>query len=53
MTPDPHIATLLMTIAVGTLMLLAGVGKRALERKTRRCPSCGRSFTSRCPACSY
>jgi hypothetical protein len=52
MTYDPHLASLLLTTAVGGLMLLAGVGKRALERRPRRCPSCGRAITSRCPTCS-
>ena len=43
----------LSTIGVGFLMVKAGLGKNALERRRRRriCPSCGREITGgRCNA---
>jgi hypothetical protein len=53
---NPHIAfALFVTCAVGYLMVVAGLHKSALERKTRRraCPSCGRLLHERvCPRCS-
>jgi hypothetical protein len=52
MTIEPHLLTALLTTAAGSLMLLSGIGKHALERKRRRCPSCGRAVTGRCPTCS-
>ena len=42
---EPHVAGLfVMTTGIGALMMLAGVGKHALEWRRRRrvCPSCGR-----------
>jgi hypothetical protein len=52
MTIEPHLLTALLTTAAAGLMLLSGVGKHALERKWRRCPTCGRTVTRRCPSCS-
>ena len=55
MTYDPQIVTLAaLTTGVGYLMVMAGFGKNALERKRRRrvCPSCGHAAPrSRC-ACT-
>ena len=52
MTADPHIASLVvLTTAVGGLMALAGLGKSALARRRRTCPSCGRFVVGRCYAC--
>ena len=45
MDADPQLVSLAaLTTGVGYLMLMAGVGKNALEWKRRRtiCPSCGR-----------
>lgn len=36
------VSTILPTLAVGWLMVIAGLGKRRLERRPRVCPSCGR-----------
>jgi hypothetical protein len=47
MALDPHVAGFFaMTTGVGALMMLAGVGKHALEwrRRKRVCPSCGRDL---------
>jgi NADH pyrophosphatase NudC (nudix superfamily) len=55
MTPDPHLAALLTSIAgVGVLMSFAGLQKSALEWKRRRrmCPSCGRHVRGRACGCS-
>jgi len=56
MTFAPHLATLaIATLAVGWLMVMAGLEKSALELKKRRrvCPSCGRRIeTTRCPTCA-
>jgi hypothetical protein len=52
MTPDPHLASVVvLTTAVGGLMLLAGLGKSVLARRYRPCPSCGRWVSGRCYAC--
>jgi uncharacterized protein (TIGR03382 family) len=49
---DPHIAGLVvLTTSVGGLMMLAGLGKHALARRRRMCPSCGRLVVGRCYAC--
>jgi NADH pyrophosphatase NudC (nudix superfamily) len=52
---DIDIAALaVVTCCVGYLMVLAGVGKSALEwkRRQRICPSCGRAIQARvCSAC--
>jgi hypothetical protein len=44
MNLPPLIELFFLTIAVAYLMVYAGLGKRALERKRvqRVCPSCGR-----------
>jgi hypothetical protein len=51
-----HVALLIvLTLAVGYLMALAGLQKSALEwRRPRRvCPSCGRAIDARvCTACT-
>ena len=56
MTPDPHLAVLVTSIAgVGLLMSLAGVQKSALEwrRRKRVCPSCGRAIEAQvCRTCA-
>jgi hypothetical protein len=47
MTLDPHVVTLAAgTLAVGWLMVLAGLQKSALERRKQKriCPSCGREI---------
>jgi hypothetical protein len=53
---DPNIAVLAATTCgVGYLMIVAGLGKSALElrRRDRICPSCGRHIRTRvCRACS-
>jgi NADH pyrophosphatase NudC (nudix superfamily) len=52
---DPHIAVLFATSsAVGFLMMMAGVGKSALEWRQRRrtCPSCGRHLQRGACTCS-
>jgi hypothetical protein len=53
---DPNIALLaFVTCGIGYLMIVAGLGKRALELKRRRrvCPSCGREIQARvCRACT-
>ena len=52
MSPNTHFAILLiLTTAVGGLMMLAGLGKSALARRQRVCPSCGRNVAGRCYAC--
>jgi hypothetical protein len=55
MGSTPHLATLaLATLAIGWLMVLAGLQKSALELKKRRrvCPSCGRRIETRtCMLC--
>ena len=46
---------IVLTLAVGYLMALAGLQKSALEsRRSRRvCPSCGRAIDARvCTACT-
>jgi hypothetical protein len=51
MTLAPNVAVLVVTtFAVGILMAICGVQKRALEWKQRRriCPSCGRQLRSGC-----
>jgi len=35
---------LLPTLLAGWLMVVAGLGKRRLERRPRMCPNCGRVF---------
>jgi hypothetical protein len=55
MTPDPHFAILIASIAgVGLLMSLAGVQKSALEWRRRRriCPSCGHELRGRACGCT-
>lgn len=56
MTIDLHIATLaLLTLAIGWVMMVAGVQKSALEWRRRRriCPSCGREIHARvCTSCA-
>jgi NADH pyrophosphatase NudC (nudix superfamily) len=53
---DPNIAILaVVTLGSGYLMVVAGVGKSALEwkRRQRVCPSCGRQISARvCSVCS-
>lgn len=54
MTPDPHLAMLIVSTAgVGLWMSLAGMHKSALEWKRRRriCPSCGHELRGRHCAC--
>jgi NADH pyrophosphatase NudC (nudix superfamily) len=54
MTLDPHnVAYFLLTTSVGGLMMVAGVGKHALEWRRRRrvCPSCGRQIEGRTCRC--
>ena len=36
------LTTILPTVMVGWLMVMAGLGKRKLERRPQACPSCGR-----------
>jgi len=36
------LTTILPTLMVGWLMVMAGLGKRKLERRPHVCPSCGR-----------
>jgi hypothetical protein len=38
----PHFATVLSTVAVGWLMVIAGLGKRQLALRPKVCPTCGR-----------
>ena len=55
MTLAPQLATLaVVSMLVGWLMTLAGVGKRSLEWRPRRriCPSCGREIVARVCGCS-
>jgi len=56
MTLHMHIAMILVvTLAAGWLMTIAGVQKSALEWRRRRriCPSCGREIRARsCTTCS-
>jgi hypothetical protein len=55
MTPDPHFAVLMTSIAgVGVLMSLAGLQKSALEWRSRRrvFPSCGRHLRGRACGCT-
>jgi hypothetical protein len=56
MEPDANTAILVaVTCGIGYLMIVAGLGKRALElrRRRRTCPSCGRRLQARvCRACS-
>jgi hypothetical protein len=50
-TLDPHAAVLMvLCLGVAYMMMLAGVGKNALEWKRHRrvCPSCGRHVESCC-----
>ena len=53
---DPNIAlSAALTCGIGYLMIVAGVGKKALElrRRQRVCPSCGRVIQTRvCHACT-
>jgi hypothetical protein len=53
---DPNIALLsILTYGIGYLMIVAGLGKNALElrRRQRVCPSCGRRIEARvCRACA-
>lgn len=53
---DLNIAVLVVvTCAIGYLMTVAGLSKRALELKRRQrvCPSCGRRIQARvCSACT-
>jgi hypothetical protein len=53
---DVHLMTIaIATLGAGSLMMLAGLQKSALEwRKRRRvCPSCGREIHARvCAACT-
>jgi hypothetical protein len=56
MAPDPHVVTLVvLTLAVGWLMTMAGLKKSALElrKRQRTCPSCGRRIEARvCSTCA-
>jgi NADH pyrophosphatase NudC (nudix superfamily) len=56
MTLDMHIAVLVVvTLATGWLMAVAGIQKSALEWRRRRriCPSCGREIHARtCASCT-
>ena len=56
MTMNVHIAMLaVLTLAVGWVMMQAGLQKSALELRRRRriCPSCGHEIHARvCPSCS-
>ncbi|HKI91045.1 MAG TPA: hypothetical protein VJ986_01985 [Gaiellaceae bacterium] len=36
------LTTIFTTLMVGWLMVMAGLGKRKLERRPRVCPTCGR-----------
>jgi hypothetical protein len=45
------VSLVILTTAVGGLMALAGLGKSALARRQRTCPSCGRVIAGRCYAC--
>jgi len=53
---DPHVAiAAVSTLAAGWLMITAGLGKNALERRSDRrvCPSCGREIQARvCASCT-
>jgi hypothetical protein len=53
---DPNLAIIVaVTCGVGYLMMIAGLGKNALElrRRERTCPSCGRQIQARvCRACA-
>jgi hypothetical protein len=37
-----HFPTFLSTLAVGWLMVVAGLGKRRLALRPKACPTCGR-----------
>jgi hypothetical protein len=37
---SPHLAEILPTLMVGWLMVVAGLGKRRLERRPPVCPRC-------------
>jgi formate dehydrogenase maturation protein FdhE len=56
LTFDLHTALLvILTLAIGWMMMQAGMQKSALERKRRRriCPSCGREMRARvCATCT-
>jgi hypothetical protein len=56
MAPDPHVVTLVvLTLAVGWMMTMAGLKKSALElrKRQRTCPSCGRRIEARvCSTCA-
>ena len=41
--PGSGLILMILTTAVGYVMVVAGLGKNALERRSRRriCPSCG------------
>ena len=45
---------LAVTMAIGYVMVVAGLGKNALELRRRRrvCPSCGRRIEARVCGCS-
>ena len=45
---------LAVTMAIGYVMVVAGLGKNALELRRRRrvCPSCGRQIEERVCGCS-
>jgi hypothetical protein len=47
------VALLVLTMAIGYVMVLAGLGKNALElrRRKRVCPSCGRVVEARACGC--
>jgi hypothetical protein len=50
-----HVSSLaLITTAIGGLMVYAGLGKNALERRRSRriCPSCGRQRAGRACGCN-
>jgi hypothetical protein len=52
---DPHVAIAVIgTLGAGWLMIVAGLQKKALERRRRRvCPSCGREIQARvCSTCA-
>jgi hypothetical protein len=52
---DPNITALAVTCGIGYLMIVAGLGKSALElrRRQRFCPSCGKEIRARvCAACT-
>jgi formate dehydrogenase maturation protein FdhE len=57
MTMNLHIAMLvILTLAIGWMMMTVGLQKSALERRRRRrvCPSCGHEIHARiCTTCAH